>query len=53
MNLDPKNLKLDEIARNMCKPLGCRVVRCIHSGKEGGCGSEMAALNLCIKNKRN
>ena len=24
-----QELKIDEQARNLCKPLGCRVVRCL------------------------
>lgn len=38
MSFDPQSLRLDEIARNLCKPLGCRVVRCMHKVNPGGCG---------------
>lgn len=39
MSLDNREMKLDEIARNLCKPLGCRVVACMSGNRPGGCGS--------------
>ena len=52
MSLDPKQLKYDELARNLCKPLGCRVVSCLDGRRPGGCASEMNALNKCLERKR-
>jgi hypothetical protein len=45
MPITQDELKFDEIARNLCKPLGCRVVSCLSGRRPGGCGPEMNALN--------
>lgn len=45
-------MRLDEVARRLCKPLGCRVVACQTGSGEGGCYLEMYALNECLRFKR-
>lgn len=52
MPITQDQLKFDELARNLCKPLGCRVVSCLSGRRQGGCGPEMNALNECLKKKR-
>lgn len=52
MDLSKESLRKDEIARNLCKPLGCRVARCMRNPRSVGCGQEMNELNQCIKTKR-
>ena len=55
MSLDkysPTNLKYDDLARRLCKPLGCRVQGCLSHPGQGGCGQEINALNACISQKR-
>ena len=52
MSLDPKEMQLSELARNLCKPLGCRIVSCLGGRRPGGCAPEMAAFNQCIDKKR-
>jgi hypothetical protein len=50
--MDKLSMKYDEIARNLCKPLGCRVVACMSEQRSGGCSAEMNALNACLREKR-
>jgi hypothetical protein len=52
MSFTKESLKYDEMARNLCKPLGCRVARCMRAPQSTGCGQEMAALTSCIRQKR-
>ena len=47
-----KELKLDELARHLCKPLGCKAMACVNGRSPGGCQPEIAALNACLRQKR-
>lgn len=50
--MDRESMRRDEMARNLCKPLGCRVVACQMGQRDGGCWKEMYALNECLRLKR-
>jgi|JI6StandDraft_1071083.scaffolds.fasta_scaffold1792670_1 hypothetical protein len=43
-----EELKIDEQARNLCKPLGCRVVRCLGQKGMSECQQFLRELNQCI-----
>lgn len=41
-------LKMDDEAREICKPHGCRVTGCLKKYGMADCGTLMAILNTCI-----
>ncbi len=45
-------LKIDEQARTICKPLGCRVVKCLSQLGVSECQGHLRELNKCIDQKK-
>lgn len=39
---------MDEEARNICKPYGCKVTKCLSKYGTHDCGGLMAALTNCL-----
>jgi hypothetical protein len=35
--MNKEEMRIDEIAQNLCKPLGCRIVRCMGKGGTEDC----------------
>lgn len=52
MQWTKESLRYDEMARNLCKPLGCRVAGCMRNPKSISCSRELDELNTCIRIKR-
>lgn len=47
-----KMLEIDEEARTLCKPHGCRVMKCLSENGMKECGQLMAVLNICLDEKK-
>lgn len=47
-----KLLKIDEEAREMCKPHGCRVMKCLSQNGMKECGPLITVLNICLEDKK-
>jgi|JI10StandDraft_1071094.scaffolds.fasta_scaffold2456201_1 hypothetical protein len=46
-------MQLDEAARDICKPHGCRAMRCLRENGKSDCSELLTVLNSCLdKNKR-
>lgn len=47
-----KLMELDEEARTLCKPHGCRVTKCLSEKGMRECGMLMTVLNMCLEEKK-
>lgn len=47
-----KLLELDKEARSICKPLGCKVMKCLKANGAQECSGMLAVLNQCLDTQK-